>query len=75
MAMEDAFILSKLLGQIIDVHDIPAVFKVYDAIRRPRSQRLVSTSHEADQLYDLELTEPGDDETLRTNLETRYNWI
>lgn len=73
--MEDAFILSKLLGQILDVNDISAILKVYDLTRRPRSQKLVSSSREAGQLYDLELTEPGDDETLRMNLENRFKWI
>lgn len=75
MAMEDAFILSNLLGEIQDMADIPAILKAYDINRRPRSQRLVSSSREAGQLYDLELTEPGDDETLRLDLETRFKWI
>lgn len=75
MAMEDAFILSNLIGQIQDMTDIAAILKAYDLTRRPRSQRLVSSSREAGQLYHLEMTEAGDDETLRMNLETRYKWI
>ena len=75
MAMEDAFILSKLLAQIPATSDISKAFKVYDEGRRPRSQRLVATSREAGRLYDMELTDDGDDESLRRNLEDRYKWI
>ena len=73
MAMEDAFILAKLLAKIQNASNIPKVLKVYDAVRRPRSQRLVATSREAGRLYDLELTEG--DEQLREKLEFRYKWI
>jgi 2-polyprenyl-6-methoxyphenol hydroxylase-like FAD-dependent oxidoreductase len=37
MALEDAFLLSRLLQQ---TEDLPAVFKKFEAIRRPRIQRL-----------------------------------
>ena len=73
MAMEDAFICAELLMRVDDKVDISEAFKVYDAIRRPRSQRLVTTSREAGQLYHFELTE--NDQQLKENLENRMKWI
>lgn len=75
MAMEDAFILSRLLARIPTAGEIPQAFRVYDQVRRPRSQHLVATSREAGQLYDMELTDDNDDESLREDLENRYKWI
>ena len=52
-AMEAAFILFTPLSQIHGMTDLPGILKVYNPIRRPRSQRLVSTSRGAGQRYDL----------------------
>ncbi|CAH0044706.1 unnamed protein product [Clonostachys solani] len=43
-AFEDGMILSALLSHISSPGDIEAVFKVYDAIRRPRGQRVIDSS-------------------------------
>lgn len=75
MAMEDAFMLSSLLADVTDPSELAAAFKAYDAIRRPRSQRLVTSSREAGEVYQLERTALGDDEALKENLENRYKWI
>ncbi|KAI9795583.1 MAG: hypothetical protein M1835_005495 [Candelina submexicana] len=76
MALEDAFILSNLLGQIHRATDIESVFEAYDAVRRPRSQRLVVTSKEAGEVYDFEGKGIGDDlEKIKKDLDTRYDWI
>lgn len=75
MAMEDAYILSNLLADISNAQDIGIAFKTYDAIRRPRSQRLVTSSREAGEVYHLEGTPLGDEDALRENLENRYKWI
>lgn len=75
-AIEDAFILSNLLGQAASVSDIKRVFKAYDAVRRPRSQLVVTTSKEAGRLYEMEHDEVGTDlDKARENLLTRCNWI
>ncbi|KAL3418985.1 mannitol 1-phosphate dehydrogenase [Phlyctema vagabunda] len=75
-AIEDAFILSRLLGDISCVAEIEGAFKAYDAIRRPRSQKVVTTSRDACAIYQFRHEELGSDmENIKTRLETRYNWI
>lgn len=44
MAIEDAFILGRLLGAATSSADLPHVFKAYDAVRRPRTQQVVKES-------------------------------
>ena len=76
MALEDAYILSNLLGSVQKVSEIETAFKAYDAVRRHRSQKLVTTSREAGQIYEFEGHGVGDDlGAMRQNLTTRYNWI
>ncbi|OCL10202.1 mannitol 1-phosphate dehydrogenase [Glonium stellatum] len=74
MAVEDAYILSSLLAEANSLEQLDEAFQAYDAIRRPRTQKLVTTSREAGMLYECELT--GDDLVkLQQNLATRMNWI
>ncbi|KAI9810361.1 MAG: hypothetical protein M1827_006328 [Pycnora praestabilis] len=76
MALEDAFILSNLLGSVHDLSGLEHAFRAADVVRRPRTQKLVTTSRSAGQLYDFELEGIGDDiEKVKENLETRYRWI
>ena len=76
MAMEDAMVLSGLLGEIHESLDIEKAFKAYDHVRRPRTQKLVSTSYDAGLLYDYEAEGIGNDlNKLGQNLEERYKWI
>lgn len=44
MAIEDGFILGRLLGAVESSADLPYVFKAYDAVRRPRTQQVVKES-------------------------------
>jgi salicylate hydroxylase len=75
-AIEDAFILSNLLGQITSADNVEHAFKAYDAVRRPRSQRVVTTSRETARIYEMEDEEIGADlEKIGQNLKTRYDWI
>jgi salicylate hydroxylase len=76
MALEDAYVLSGLLGEVKEVDGIEAAFSVYDAIRRDRTQKLVITSREGGQMYELEDEDIGDNvEKLRHNLDARQRWI
>lgn len=51
-------------------------FEAYDRIRRPRSQKVVETSHEAGELVALRLPGVGDDpEAFRKNIEWRQDWM
>jgi salicylate hydroxylase len=76
-ALEDAFILSHLLGSelVKSSSDVPAVFKAYDAIRRPRSQKVVTTSRAAGLTYGFQGGPQGDLAKIREELTERYRWI
>lgn len=74
MCIEDCFILSSLIGEAKNLQDLDKVFRVYDEVRRPRTQKLVKTSKEAGMLYDFELE--GDDlEAIEKNFKSRMGWI
>lgn len=76
-ALEDAFILSMLLGdkKTRCAWDIPAAFRAYDAIRRPRSQKVVSTSRAAGATYALQGQARDDLDKVGEELLQRYKWI
>ncbi|KAI1434199.1 mannitol 1-phosphate dehydrogenase 2 [Xylaria sp. CBS 124048] len=74
MGIEDCYILSSLLGEAHSARDLDRVFEAYDAVRRPRTQKLVTTSREAGMLWDLELE--GDDlDAVERNMRSRMRWI
>lgn len=76
MCIEDVYILSHLLSGCRTKEDLPAVFKAYDAVRRPRSQKLVKTSREAGMLWEFEGEGVGDDlEAFEENAVNRMDWI
>ena len=76
MAFEDAYVLSSLLGRAGSSRHINDVFRAFDAVRRPRTQRLVATSRTAGEVYELVHDGVGDDlEKVRDNLEGRHEWI
>ncbi|KFY19145.1 hypothetical protein V493_08111 [Pseudogymnoascus sp. VKM F-4281 (FW-2241)] len=75
-AIEDAYVLSHLLGQVPSAANITQAFKAYDTVRRPRSQHIVTTSKEAGCLYEMEDEEVGSDlDKARENLLARCEWI
>jgi salicylate hydroxylase len=74
--LEDALILSHLLGAISSPADIERAFHAYDSVRRERTQRVVSTSREAARVYQFEDEIIGDDlDKIAGNLTGRYDWI
>lgn len=76
MAVEDAFILSKLLASIKSVGGLESAFAAYDAVRRPRSQRLVASSRKIGEVYNFEEGVIGDNmEAMREYLEHAWDWI
>ncbi|WVQ75093.1 salicylate 1-monooxygenase [Cryptococcus sp. DSM 104548] len=76
MAIEDSFVLGGLLADVYDKKDLPAAFQAFDLVRRPRTQKVVTTSYEAGQLYEYELPGVGDNlEKIKENLESRMTWI
>ncbi|PWY88105.1 FAD/NAD(P)-binding domain-containing protein [Aspergillus sclerotioniger CBS 115572] len=76
MAVEDVYILSRLLGKVREKGQLERAFAAYDAVRRPRTQRLVRTSRDAGRLYQCQKEEVEDDvEKIRANLDERMRWI
>lgn len=61
MAFEDAYILSSLLRNVRTPEQINSVFKAFDAVRRPRTQRLIATSRTAVDVYGFAQEGVGDD--------------
>ncbi|XMA14642.1 hypothetical protein WAI453_007433 [Rhynchosporium graminicola] len=75
-AIEDALVLSTLLGKLTSPDGVSEALRIYDIIRRPRSEKLVRTSREAGMLYDFEHGTIKDDvDALRADLSTRFDWI
>lgn len=76
MAIEDALIMSSALALANDEEDIPRSFEVFDALQRPRSQKLVTTSRDGGLLYDMQLPGVGGDmEKIKDHLSRRMKWI
>ncbi|KAK8001661.1 FAD/NAD(P)-binding domain-containing protein [Apiospora marii] len=61
MVIEDAFILGHLIGNISSTREINAAFRAFDAIRRPRCQRVIDAGRETGRLF------CGQDETAGLN--------
>lgn len=76
MAVEDAYVLSNLLGKCKSAKDLAAALKAYDHVRVPRALRLTSMSREQGKLLDMEGDGLGDDlEKIADALQTRVRWI
>lgn len=76
-AIEDAAVLAAVLADpsIRTAADIPIAFRAYDAIRRPRSQKVVSTSREASKVYNFEGEIGSDLGKIAADALTRWHWI
>ncbi|KAF9890545.1 hypothetical protein FE257_005676 [Aspergillus nanangensis] len=77
-AIEDAHVLAELLGdpRVVHAEQAIAAFKGYDEVRRPRSQRVVTTSKENAFLLCLCLDGVGDDaEKLQKTFQERLRWL
>ncbi|ORY56860.1 uncharacterized protein BCR38DRAFT_414185 [Pseudomassariella vexata] len=74
--IEDALVLSRLLGLVSSPNQLETAFSVYDGIRRPRAQRVVRTSREAGDICALKAPGIGDDmDKIVANQCQRYLWI
>lgn len=75
-AIEDACVLSALFAKVTTPDDVPNALAAYDQVRRPRAQRVVSTSRESGQLMSMQQSGVGDNvEKMREKLDTRMHWI
>lgn len=74
--LEDAVVLSHLLSLVNDTEHIPAAFQVYDQVRRPRAQKVVQTSFDAGEMYNLNSSTVGSDmQDIVDNANERLHWI
>ncbi|KAI0842793.1 mannitol 1-phosphate dehydrogenase [Hypoxylon sp. FL0890] len=74
--LEDAAVLSHLLALARTRDDIESAFQAYDAVRRPRAQKVVITSYEAGLLYTWR--HPGIEDNMDRIVENgnqRLHWI
>ena len=75
-AIEDALVLETLLGKVEDKSQISNAFSAYDQVRRPRSQKIVSTSRDAGELMGMRKEGVGNDlEKMKKEFESRMHWI
>ncbi|KAB5575252.1 hypothetical protein GE09DRAFT_990382 [Coniochaeta sp. 2T2.1] len=75
-AIEDALVLTTLLGRVKTAADIEPVLAAYDAVRRPRSQRVVETSQECMVVFSFrDGVVNGDRDKWRELWRERMNWI
>jgi salicylate hydroxylase len=76
MSMEDAVVLSSLLGHSKTVEQAVIALRVYDESRRPRGERLVDASRETGKLHTGRLG--GVDfvkEAMAAAEKDRFKWI
>lgn len=68
--------MSHVLGLAKNRSEITHAFQVYDSIRRPRAQAVVTTSQEAGTLYTFTHPQLGTDlAEIVANLNQRFLWI
>ena len=76
MSIEDSLVLSTLLGQAGSVDDALVALKVYDQMRRPRTQRIVESSRETGLMLSGKHEQTGlDKHKLKKHLQGRWNTI
>lgn len=74
MAVEDAYVLGRLLQHAKKATDLPVVFEAFSRARVERTNKLVKTSREAGHVWHFE-TEGDDIDKIRENLKDRMRWI
>lgn len=75
-AIEDACVLQELLGMVYRKEDLAKALSAYDQVRRPRAERVVTTSREAGYLFTMQDKEVKDNiSRMREKIETRMKWI
>ncbi|KAI1633041.1 hypothetical protein F4809DRAFT_52325 [Biscogniauxia mediterranea] len=74
--LEDAAVLCHLLALVKSPDQFESAFQAYDAIRRPRAQKVVLTSYDAGMIYMWQDEKIGDDmDKILENANQRLHWI
>ena len=77
-AFEDALVMCNLLADdwVFLPEHVQQAFAAYDAIRRPRTLKVVNTSRENGEICMMRGESTGEDvETIKATLEERFHWI
>jgi salicylate hydroxylase len=76
MALEDAYVLSNLLGACTSSADLEKAFDAYDFVRVPRALKVTSMSLEQGNTLDMEAEGSMDDlGKIAERLEREVRWI
>lgn len=74
--LEDAVVLANLLALVEKPEHFEAAFRIYDNVRRPRAQKVVTTSLEAGLMYSFQDPKMGDDMgKIVESANQRVHWI
>jgi salicylate hydroxylase len=75
-SIEDAMILDVLIKEVKEPHQLGRAFKVYDEVRRPRSQRVVASSKITGLISCGSQPDVGfDPDKIRNTLAPRWDFI
>ena len=75
-ALEDAAVLSSLFSKVQTPEDIGAAFGAYDAVRRPRTQRIVQSSSATGRVMTgLDAEIDTDPDKMKEGLMKRWEYI
>ncbi|KAL8940201.1 MAG: hypothetical protein Q9211_002388 [Gyalolechia sp. 1 TL-2023] len=77
-AFEDAHVLCSLLADehVVSLEHVEDAFAAYDAIRRPRTLKVIHTSRENGEICMMRGESTGDDlGKIKANLDQRFHWI
>lgn len=76
MSIEDSLILSSLLGGAQSTSEVRAALRVYDSVRRPRTQQVVKSSKGVGVMWSGQDAETGlSAAKLREKLRTQWDFI
>ncbi|RDA90086.1 hypothetical protein CP533_5562 [Ophiocordyceps camponoti-saundersi (nom. inval.)] len=76
LAFEDAMVLAVLLSSVSRPDDLDAAFEAYDAVRRPRCQRVIESSRAVGQVFCGQDREIGlDADKMRETLPSRWEFL
>lgn len=75
MSIEDSLILSTLLGRATNTAEAEVALKVYDQVRRPRTQRIVESSRGTGEILVGKGVKGLDLGWLKQNLLSRWDFI
>jgi salicylate hydroxylase len=74
MAVEDAYVLGRILQAVQRADQLPLAFAAYDGVRRERTQKVVTSSRESGYIWHFEAL--GDDvDKIKGGLKDRLRWI